>query len=85
MPNDALGSAGLLVAVLLTTVSPVSAHTGTADGEWPTFGSDLRHTRCAPQTDSPMRCALDSVRSLVVAISDGSSPGEPVAVRLPEG
>src|SRR2546428_8405838 len=40
---------GLLVIIILFTTSPVViGQSGTKNGEWPTYGGDLGHTRYAP-------------------------------------
>ena len=46
--HNALASGGVLAAALLTAVSPVTAQSGAAAGEWPSYGGDLGHTRYAP-------------------------------------
>ena len=46
--RTALGVAGLLLTVVVTSGSPVMAQEGAAGGQWHTYGGDLGHTRYAP-------------------------------------
>ena len=39
---------GFLLALLMCSASTAMAQTGAPDGEWPTYGGDLGHTRYAP-------------------------------------
>jgi len=72
----ALASLALAGALVSTNVG-VRGQSGAKNGEWPTYGGDLGHTRYAPLD------MLNGRQYLVVAISGGAYSGELLAFRLP--